>query len=151
MEDKVELLNAVEYELVSKALFEILCKANAIPSGVKPQYQSLKEAESIGLFSLPGAKYTRRWIGGGFKAQLPFQIAYICKPTNNAQRLAKQEVVDSIADYLTTTIYPELSDNRKITEITVNSSTYVSNADTSGNVTFVRTGILHYKKKGVIS
>lgn len=136
-----------EYKVITDALFELLDSCNVIPKGVPVKYQTVAETESIGLITLPGAKYMEKYIDGGFKAQMPFQISYKAKVTANGQMMENQRVLDCIGDWLEAAEFPSLTDKREIQEITVNSTTYVTEKDNAGYVVYTRTGSMIYEKE----
>lgn len=150
MSENVELLSNAEYTEVCKALFELLFKCPHIPEGLIPQYQSIGEKESIGLFTLPGSKYLGWDISGGFTAQVNFQVAYKSFPTTNAQRLESQSTTDDIMAWLEKVEnLPVLTDKRKITKITAsNSVPYVDAGGEDKSVTFAANAVMEYRKRG---
>lgn len=136
-----------EYKVITKALFELLASCNVIPNGIPVKYQTVAETESIGLITLPGAKYMEKYIDGGFKAQMPFQISYKAKATTNGQMMESQRVLDGICDWLEAAEFPNLTDKREIEEVTVNSTTYVTEMNEAGYVVYARTGSMVYEKE----
>lgn len=149
-EEKVEYLNSTEFNIVGGALFDLVAACPYIPEGLVPKFQSVDEKVSIGLFTLPGAKYNKWDIAGGFTAQVNFQVAYKSFPTTNEQRLESQAIVDNIVSWLENTeSLPLLTDGRKITKITASNS--VPYKDATGNdasVTFAADAVMEYRKKG---
>ena len=109
-------------------------------------YQSLDGIKHISFITMPGGKYTKEYVTGGFEAQLPFQICYKLAATGNSQMLAAEKVVDGIADYLEENPDISLSGGREITEIVMNSVTYRSRAEDDGSMVFVRNGTVKYEK-----
>ena len=109
-------------------------------------YQSLDGINHISFITMPGGKYTKEYVTGGFEAQLPFQICYKLAATGNSQMLAAEKGVDGIADYLEENPDISLSGGREITEIVMNSVTYRSRAEDDGSMVFVRNGTVKYEK-----
>lgn len=149
MSDNVELLDRKEYETVGRALFDLLASYPHIPEGIVPQYQSIGKKESLGMFTLPGSKYLRWEISGGFTAQVNFQIAYKSFPATNSQRLESQTVVDNIMAWLENIkTLPSLTDGRVITKITAsNSIPYTDSTGQDNSVTFAANAVMEYRKR----
>lgn len=144
-----KVISNKEYKAVSKALFELLDGCEVLPEGVPLKYQSIGAEKSVALFTLPGAKYLKKHIDGSFAAQLAFQILYKAKAQGNGQMMESQTVLDDISDWLEEAAVPGLTDNRRILEITVNSTTYVTDKDDAGYVEYTRTGTLKYEKEAL--
>ena len=147
-ENVVSLYNS-EYKAVGKALFELLSQCPFLPEAPL-KFQSIGEKVSIGMFTLPGAKYLRQEIDGSFVAQVRFQVAYKSFPATNEQRLASQNTVDEImAWFENTSNLPQLTDGRRITEITAsNSIAYKDATGEDASVTFAADAVMEYRKKG---
>lgn len=152
MSEEVELLSKTEYNTVGEALLNLIASCPYIPDGITPQYQSIKTDESIGVFTLPGAKYLKWDITGGFTAQVNFQVAYKSFPSNNGGRIDSQSVVDNIMDWLEKIEdLPELSGERIITKITAqNSVPYTDTTGADKSITFAADAVMEYKKKGTL-
>lgn len=150
-EEKFEQLSRTEYDTIGRMILELVAGCPYIPEGLTPQYQSIDTTESVGIFTLPGAKYLRWDVIGGFTAQINFQIAYKSFPGTNAQRINSQAVVDSIMAWLEKVEeLPKLSGGRKITKITAsNSVPYVDKAGDDKSVTFAADAVMEYRKKGI--
>lgn len=145
-ENEVKLLSSKEYSAISQGLFEKISEYDGIPEGVVLDFQSLDGINHIGFMTIPGGKYTKEYVTGGFEAQMPFQICYKLMATGNAQMLKAEEIVNGIADYLEENPYMNLSDGRAVIEIAMNSVAYRSNAEEDGSMVFVRNGNVKYEK-----
>ena len=145
-EEKYERLSLSEYELIGKALFELLSECPELPEGVPLQYQTKKKGESISFLTFDSRR-TSQNIQGGFTAQVNFQIAYKSFPTTNGQRINAQSAVDKIMKWFEgVRDYPLLTDGRTITKITVSSSEpFTDSADTDGNVVFAANAVMEYE------
>ena len=148
-EEKTYPLNTSEFKAVGKALFSLLSECPHLPDAPL-KYQSIDEKVSVGLFTLPGAKYLRQEIDGSFVAQVRFQVAYKSFPTTNEQRSESQEVIDRIMAWLENTAdLPLLTDGRRITEITAsNSIPYKDATGEDTSITFAADAVMEYRKKG---
>lgn len=151
MSEQIERLSKEEYDTIGQLLLELVADCPYIPEGMTPQYQNIKTDPSIGIFTLPGAKYLKWDIVGGFTAQINFQIAYKSFPSTNGQRINSQSIVDSIMDWLEKVEdLPDLSGGRKITKITAsNSVPYVDETGEDKSMTFVADAVMEYHKKGI--
>lgn len=146
MTEEARPLSSKEYTAIGQAMFEKIGTYPGLPEGTKLDYQSLDGLNHIGFVTMPGGKYTKEYVAGGFEAQLPFQICYRLAATGNAQMLEAEKTVDGIADYLEGNPDMNLSDGREVIEITMNSVTYRSAADADGSMVFVRNGTVKYEK-----
>lgn len=147
MSDTVELLSKTEYNTIGEMLLNLIEECPYIPEGITPQYQNIKTDESIGVFTLPGAKYLKKNVMGGFTAQVNFQVAYKSFPTGNGDRIKSQSIVDSIMDWLENVDdLPELSGGRTITKITAsNSVAYTDTAGEDKSITFAADAVMEYE------
>lgn len=148
--EKHERLSLSEYELIGKALFELLADCPELPDGVPLKYQTKEKGESICFFTFD-SRVKKKYVSGGFVAEVNFQIAYKSFPTTNGQRMNAQSLVDKIMKWLEgTKDYPLLTDGRTITKITASGSEPITDsADTDGNVVFVANAVMNYMKKGI--
>ena len=147
MSETVEFLSKTEYNTVGEMLLNLIAECPCIPEGLTLQYQSLKVDESIGVFTLPGAKYLKKNVMGGFTAQINFQVAYKSFPTTNGGRIESQSIVDKIMDWLEKVDeLPVLSGGRTITKITASNS--VAYTDTTGkdkSIAFAADAVMEYE------
>lgn len=147
MSDADELLSKTEYNTIGEMLLNLIAECPYIPEGITPQYQNIKTDESIGVFTLHGAKYLKKNVTGGFTAQVKFQIAYKSFPTGNGERINSQSVVDKIMEWLEkVNELPALSGNRVITKITAsNSVAYKDAAGEDNSITFAADAVMEYE------
>ena len=141
-------LGSVEYRRVGEMIYDKVRVYENLPAGIEVDYQGLKGINHLGFMTTPGGKITKRFITGGFAAQLPFQLLYKTTPTTNSTNFNAENFVDDLADWLEQRPYPELSDGRVVTSIVMDSITYISTADNDGSVVFVRNGSVFYEKEG---
>lgn len=147
MPEEIKPLSLKEYSAVSQGVFEKISEYNDLPDGVKLDYQSIGGINHVGFLTIPGGKYTKEYVTGGFEAQLPFQVIYKTAVTGNAQLLKAEELVNGIADYLEGNPGISLSDGRNVTKILMDSTTYRSQSNDDGSVVFVRNGTIKYEKE----
>lgn len=145
-EEKYERLSLSEYELIGRALFELLADCPELPEGVPLKYQVKEKGESVSLIIFDSRR-TKQNVLGGFTAQVSFQIAYKSFPTTNGQRINAQAVVDRIMKWLEEVRnYPLLTEERTITKISVlNFVSDMDSADDDGNVVFAANAVMEYE------
>lgn len=147
MSETVELLSKSEYDSVGEMILNLIAMCPFIPEGLTPQYQSIKTDESISVFTLPGAKYLKKNVMGGFTAQVNFQVAYKSFPTGNGERIKSQSVVDNIMSWLEKVKQlPTLSGGRTITKIIAsNSVPYTDATGDDKSITFAADAVMEYE------
>lgn len=147
--EKVERLSPEEYELIGNALYELMKRCPYIPKKTELGYQIRAKGVSLSLVTVSSVVKNRD-ILDGFTAEVRFQIAYKSFPSTNLQRINAQAVLDKIIKWFTElTEYPELTEKRKITNISATPSLpFVDQADADGNVVFAADAVMEYKKKG---
>jgi len=146
MANEQPALSSGEYEAVGRALVDMVTACSSLPDTVTVDYQSVDGNDHLGVIPRPGGRYLWRDVVGCFGAQLPFDIVYQCNPVSNAERLSKEEMMNAVADHLETMNYPALSDDRTITKVIMDSTTYRTQAAPDGSVRYVRSGALEYEK-----
>lgn len=146
MSEEIKPLSLKEYDALGRGLFEKISQCATLPTGVKLDYQSIEGINHIGFLTVPGGKYLKEYVTGGFEAQLPFQILYKTGATGNAQLLKAEELVNEIADYLEENPDMSLSDGREVVKISMDSVTYRSKTEEDGSKVFVRNGTVRYEK-----
>lgn len=147
MSEPVELLSKTEYNTIGEMLLNLIAECPHIPKGLTLQYQNIQTGESIGVFTLPGARYLKKNVLGGFTAQINFQVQYKSFPTGNGTRIKSQSVVDSIMNWLEKVDeLPGLSGGRTITKITAsNSVAYTDAKGDDKSITFAADAVMEYE------
>lgn len=147
MSENVELLSKSEYESVGEMLLNLIAICPFIPEGLTPQYQSIETDESIGIFTLPGSKYLKKNVMGGFTARVNFRVAYKSFPTGNGERIKSQSVVDKIMGWLEkVNELPKLSGERTITKITASDSVpYTDDTGSDKSTIFAADAVMEYE------
>lgn len=145
-DENISPLSQEEYSEIGAALFEKISQYAQLPDGAKLDYQLLDGTNHIGFLTAPGGKYLSEDVVGGFTAQLPFQIVYKLSATGNKQMLGAEALMNNLADYLSEKPYPALTGGRIIYKITMDSTTYRSQADEDGSFVYVRSGTVNYEK-----
>ena len=105
MAEEIEKLTIKDAENAQKAVLELVLKYPRYPNTFKAdnttvKWNNMSESTSIGIFSLQGAKYLKKYISGSYKAQMPFQLVYRSSPTTNKASIAAQELVESLGAWL---------------------------------------------------
>ena len=92
------LVSADEQSLVSRKL---LLWLNSYPN--KPtnriDYEYLSETYGLAISTIQAAYKLRQYIAGGYRAQYQFKIVFRTIPTTNDERLAAEELVNSIGSW----------------------------------------------------
>ena len=148
MKDK-EVLNVGEQTTIAELLMRTIARYEGFPPAVTSKkifWQALDETESVGVYSMPGAVVTQRYISGSFKAQFPFCVRYICKPTNNSERVSKQSVLDDLGQWLEDIGLPDLADGRKVEAMERTQTSYLADRDAAGNEVYQCNFVLRYTK-----
>lgn len=97
-----EPLKIKDMEGVSEAVLTLVSKYPDMPKNRKVQWQSMDDGECIGLYTLSGAVYLKRYISGAFIGQMPFRIMYQVSPTTNKARINSQKFLEELAKWLET-------------------------------------------------
>lgn len=151
-EEIKEQLTKQEYDKVGDMLLELIRACPKVPKDLKDKeegilYQSMSTGRCLGIITLPGAKYVKKNVLGGFTAQVSFQIAYKSLPTTNQQRIDAQNTVDQIMGWLEDVKgLPGLTGSRTVTKITASSS-FASKDDVGDDksVVFVADAVMEYE------
>lgn len=151
-EEIKEQLTKQEYDKVGDMLLELIKACPKVPEDLKDKeegilYQSMSTGRCLGIITLPGAKYVKKNVLGGFTAQVSFQIAYKSLPTTNQQRIDAQNTVDQIMGWMEDVKgLPSLTGGRVVTKITASSS-FASKDDVSDdkNAVFVADAVMEYE------
>ncbi len=148
-ETTLQALSVTEQSTISEALLRLIGEYEDFPSEISTKdifWNFLKPNRRIGIFSMPGAVYLRRYVSGSFRAQFPFSVRYTTKPTNNKSRIEKQSVLDELGEWLESVTYPALSDNRTIDKIERTASSQLIGVDADGNELYQCNMVLTYSK-----
>ncbi len=155
MLDEKERLSDKEYESIGRLLLELIAECPYVPDAVAQEpggilYQSIGTKAFIGIYTLPGARYLKKYVSGNFTAQIDFQVAYKSFPETNQQRVDAQAAVDNIMSWLEGIAeLPPLSGGRKIESVSVsNGAAYKNDTADDTGVTFVANATMKYYKKG---
>ena len=151
--ENVKLLSKKEYDAIGTMLLELIEKCPYIPERLKKtgiKYQRIESGESIGIFTLPGARYLKQYVNGNYEAQISFQVAYKSSPTGNSEYVERQAVVDNIMTWLEEVEdLPALTGGRQIESIEAsNSAAYKDETGSDNSVTFAADATMKYFKKG---
>ncbi len=144
-------LSQTEYDLVSEAIYRLV-KQYEFPEDVGEidiSYLTSDAKENICVIpTQDNAQYRQWYIDGSFSASVDFQIAYKCYPRSDNQKILSQKIVAGIMAWLENTgDLPALTDKRKVTDITLlNTFSAVDEKGEDGNMVFVSTATLTYKK-----
>lgn len=123
---KIEPLSATEYDIIEKALWELVKQYPSDEEKGDPdviaQYDELGADISLAVLVL-GGRYKTYNVLGGFTAEVNFRVAYKSNPKNSPQRINSQAFVGRIMQWLENTKdLPLLTDGRTITKITASAA-----------------------------
>lgn len=116
---KIEPLSATEYDIIEKALWELVKQypKEHIDPDVTAQYDELDAGVSLAVL-VDGGRYKSHNVLGGFTAEVNFRVAYKSNPKTSPQRINSQAFVGRIMRWLENTKdLPLLTDGRVITKI----------------------------------
>lgn len=150
-EEIKERLSKTEYDKVGEMLLELIAECPFIPADLQGTpnifYQSMGTGKCIGILTLPGAKYVKKNVLGGFTAQVGFRVAYKSSPKNNLQTINAQSVVDDIMGWLEDTDnLPNLSNGRTITKITASNS-FLDDVGDDKSTVFSADAVMEYESE----
>jgi len=91
---KIEPLSATEYDIIEKALWELVKQYPSEPGDpdVTAQYDALGADSSLAVFTLPSGRYKSHNVLGGFTAEIGFRVAYKSNPKTSPQRIDAHDV-----------------------------------------------------------
>lgn len=146
---KIELLSATEYDIIEKALWELVKKypSEQGDPDVTAQYGELGSDVSLAVFA-NGGRYKKKYVSGGFVAEVNFSVLYRSFPENSPQRINSQAFVGRIMRWLENTKdLPLLTDGRTITNITA-SGTYEGGTTQDKSIIYAADAVMEYFKRG---
>lgn len=152
-------LGTIEETQIRAAAYAVFSSCPFIPEYVSTQYGDM-EKSSIGMFSQQGSgRYTKRYVSGTYEAQYPFFLRYRVMPTTDANRMNAEELLESVAQWMSGTPvvvkgetyqigeYPALTDKRTIEKIEA-SNVFMVSKEQDGTVDYQVQMNLKYSKKG---
>jgi hypothetical protein len=150
MREKVETLEKKEYNTVGEMIVNIVSQCPTITESetkIPIKYQYADTGVCLSIYTLPGAKYLKKNVMGGFTAQVKFQIAYKGFGTSNGKIIDAQAFIDSIMDWLEDVKeLPALSNGRTITSITAtNSVPYKDETGSDNSIVFAADATMEYE------
>ena len=156
-EQQIEPLSATEYDVIEKALWDLVKQyptqendpKDEDGEDIEAEYDALGADKSLAVFVL-GGRYKRYDIVGGFTAEVNFKVAYKSQPRVSTQRIDRQAFVSRIMQWLENTKdLPLLTDGRKITKITVVDFSSKGETENDGSTVYESYAVMEYRKKGV--
>ena len=146
---KIEPLSATEYDIIEKALWELVKQYPSDPDDpdVTAQYDQLGADVSLGVFTLPGGR-KKPDVTGGFTAEIGFRVAYKSNPKTSPQRINAQAFVGKVMRWLENTKkLPLLTDRRRITKITAsNAIPYKDETGQDSSTVYAADAVMEYEK-----
>ncbi len=148
---KIEPLSATEYDIIEKALWELVKQYPSEPGDpdVTAQYDELDAGVSLAVL-VDGGRYTKKYVSGSFNAEVYFRLAYKSNPKTSPQRINSQAFVGKVMKWLESTDnLPLLTDNRTITRITAtNAVPYKDETGQDKSIIYAAAAVMEYFKKG---
>lgn len=129
-------LSVEDMENISEAILRLVANYPDLPFEANSktiQWQNVDDTEGIGLYTLQGGIYLRRYLNGSYRGQFPFRILYKCNPTSNKTRLNSQELVSDLARWLEKCTATFTDERLKLEKIERTSPVFKNNADESGS------------------
>lgn len=152
MTEQIERLSATEYDIIEKALWDLVKQYPKEPTDpqITAQYDALDADTSLAVFTLPGGQYKKRYVSGNFTATISFRVAYKSNPKTSPQRINAQAFVGRIMKWLENTKdLPLLTDGREITKIIAsNAVPYLDETGADKSTVYVADAVMEYIKKG---
>ena len=145
---KIEPLSATEYDIIEKALWELVKqypKEQNDPD-VTAQYGELGADVSLAVFA-SGGRYKTRNVLGGFTAEVNFSVMYKSNPKTSPQRISAQAFVGRIMRWLENTKdLPLLTDGRVITKITASGAVpYKDETGQDKSIIYAAEAVMEYE------
>lgn len=111
-------LTAGDIKGIGKVLLDWLRTCPDLPSNMKLAYQNLGDNSGISLHTLKGTVKRVQYVDGGYEGYYPFALYLRDVPDSTNTRLECTEILDTIGEWVSEqTKYPELNNNRTITEV----------------------------------
>ena len=103
--DEKEKLTIKDAENAQRAILELIFKYPDFPKTFKANNTTIKwddiaTVTSIGIFTLQGARYLKRYVSGSYTAQIPFQIVFRSSPSTNKDTINAQTLIDGLGEWL---------------------------------------------------
>lgn len=148
---KIEPLSATEYDIIEKALWELVKQypKEQIDPDVTAQYDELDAGVSLAVL-VDGGRYKSHNVLGGFTAEVNFRVAYKSNPKTSPQRINSQAFVGRIVGWLERLEkkdFPLLTDGREITKITAYGAVpYKDDTEQDKSTVYAAVAVMEYKK-----
>lgn len=89
---------------------------------------------SMALSTIQGAYKIKTYIYGGYLAQYQFKIVYRVQPSSNNDRLAADEVLNNLGDWLSSSgDLPEIGNSKKVVQVVFDARSSVFGAYDNGD------------------
>lgn len=144
-------LSLTDIATISEAVLEMVKKYPDLPftaTSTNVLWQSLAKTESIGIYTLQGAIYLRKYVSGTYVAQFPFRVIYKVNPTNTKARINKETFMDGLSNWLPGCTATFTDKKITLEKIERTSPVYKSDADADGyeQYTFTMNLVYQFKK-----
>lgn len=104
-EKKKQALKLSDAESVYDAILSLIKQFPDYPKSFKAGNDTIKwnttiDGTCIGLFTLSGAAYLKKYVSGSYVAEMPFEIAFKTAYTTNKSGIDAQRLVTAIGSWL---------------------------------------------------
>lgn len=154
--ERIDPLSATEYAIVEDSLEGVIwALVQKYPARDKPGYENvyfeydfLESVRSLAVFILPGGRYKKKNVLGGFTAEINFRIAYRSNPTDSDRRINAQKFVGDIMKWLEEVRpLPQLTDGRVITDIrSLNAIPFLIESGEAEGTIYAADAVMEYEK-----
>lgn len=146
MEDKKEVLNNSECTAVIKSVYDTVKSYDGF-TDIVVNFEDLNTdgAPCIGIFTMPGAIYLKKYITGGFEALLPFSIVYRASVNVDSQKFQIIECLNKLGEWFIENL-PVLDDGRVTEKVEQTSVPYRNMIDPGCENDYIVTFQMTYRK-----
>lgn len=164
--EKYPLVSISEQETLINTLISLINTFPDLPSVVKEKgvlfYDMFPNLESLGMATVSSAVIFQRFIAGSYIGKYCFRLQYRYSTKNDKERISKQSLVSTIAQWLqgeditrpdgtsySLEKYPKISENKEIMSIEVTDRTVLIDKNKSGYEDSITDLILKYHVRKV--
>lgn len=102
--DNYSILSQSEQELITMSLIKLLNSFPELPNNIRKLgvqfYDMFPNCECLGIATLGAPKILKKYIGGSYIGAYNFRLDYRYSTKNPSERIKKQSLISTIADWL---------------------------------------------------
>lgn len=128
-------MNINDQESAGLAIFYLCSKYPNLPFTAKQenlQWQNLGSSECLGVFTMQGAHYLKKYVSGSYEGLVPLRLIYKTSPTSNGGRKNADTFLSDLASWLETCTATFKDNHMTLDSIERTSPVFKSDADNSG-------------------